>query len=1050
MEASIRAATHDTALAAFHTADFSSFLSHLTDAVSAAWPDRLGARYKKVKVLLLSWDQDDLDVEPQVRNLESVFGGLYHYDTEYWKIPSRRSAVELSRKVADLADAHGQEGNLLILYYGGHARPSDQAGGSPVWAANRNRNSPTVHSSILHSLLSDVDCDVLMLHDCGHNTIQAGEAYTGNGVIETLAAGGLESTPVEGSGHSFTASLIQELAHAAHTTDWLSAVELHRRLINQLQAWSPTVSFANDTYSLVQVDRHTGQPMFERPRRQTPIHSFLAKKPKTIFLTPLAPQTRKQSEVSVTLLNPPTARSEANPDGPGILVTCRLRDQRVDVEQWRQWLHRAPEGAKNIQISALYPGLSAVLVLELPLVVWDLLPSSPAVSFVAYTTGRNHISEFRTALLGLDPDDPDTFENESGEEEEPKRTSNRNRESNLKGRRSSKRSQEICSTSSLWPKLFESDRAALYAVEDAPHCLHLAEMRASEDDSMSKAAKIIRAFTQDADSPATRYISDEIEDFCIPASFEALSTGEEVAPDLVAILDERLSPGSHPAMSGMRLLSHGQLYEALASRSVPQLISTELKADHLSPRRRLIYITNLDPAGTLALASTASETQAQALKGFVYKHLSFQSGMDVKLNSSGSQGFQLSFHLPFSAWRQHRTPSFDTRHGGDNQPLRSTKDVSFLDRLQGGQSRTYIHEAQISVMIAGLDNRHWTAYGFFDTYHDGGADSQRDVRVFQSSQGRPDTDPLTGGRHAADSPVWDAREYFLRAMEPCVAEVKEEWQNVGRQVLKALKTRDSNPHQIQRISHQAIPVLEQLTQGLAGTISAWERFKTSDLPYFDLDNNNNNTPSSQPRAMVIKTIENAMQELAALESSLHHQTKTLQSLTSTLQTQKTTQITSRTNTLLLTTTALALLPLTLAAAGALLVNAAPPLTTTTTSSSATRYFIASVVLAGVSAVVFVFVVLVFVNVNWNWNWAAARERVRGAFKWGQRGGGEGVPQQKELMVGDGKVKNGGWQKPTWWLEVRGKGYKTLPEEGRRGRGEEGDDEVDDRGRGLPF
>ena len=115
--------------------DFSSLLSHLTDAASAAWPDKFAARYKKVKVLLMSWDKEDTGVEPEVRNLEAVFRGLYHYDTEYWRIPSRRSAVELSRKVADLVDEHGREGNLLILYYGGHARSSEQAGGGPVWAA---------------------------------------------------------------------------------------------------------------------------------------------------------------------------------------------------------------------------------------------------------------------------------------------------------------------------------------------------------------------------------------------------------------------------------------------------------------------------------------------------------------------------------------------------------------------------------------------------------------------------------------------------------------------------------------------------------------------------------------------------------------------------------------------------------------------------------------------------------------------------------------------------------------------------------------------------
>lgn len=135
MDSSITAPTHDTSSAAFHIPDFSSLLSHLTDAVSAAWPDRFNARYRKVKVLLMSWEKDDLGVEAEIRQLESVFSGLYHYDTETWKIPSKRPAVDLSRKIADLVDAYDREGNLLILYYGGHARPNEQPGGSPVWQA---------------------------------------------------------------------------------------------------------------------------------------------------------------------------------------------------------------------------------------------------------------------------------------------------------------------------------------------------------------------------------------------------------------------------------------------------------------------------------------------------------------------------------------------------------------------------------------------------------------------------------------------------------------------------------------------------------------------------------------------------------------------------------------------------------------------------------------------------------------------------------------------------------------------------------------------------
>jgi hypothetical protein len=208
--------------------------------------------------------------------------------------------------------------------------------------------------------------------------------------------------------------------------------------------------------------------------------------------------------------------------------------------------------------------LGTVLIVELPLAVWDLLPSSPAISFVAYTTGSNHISEFRRALLGSDPGESEyTSEDESDDGSEtgkPRRVSRR------KGTRSDKRAREA-PTSSLWSKLFESNRTGVGTTEHTSYCLTLTEMQGH--DKTSNAARIIRAFLQDAEDPSMRYIYDEIQGFCAPASFEALTSGQEVAPDLVAILDEPSPEGPHGRIHDMRFLSHGQLYEALAAVCTP-------------------------------------------------------------------------------------------------------------------------------------------------------------------------------------------------------------------------------------------------------------------------------------------------------------------------------------------------------------------------------------------------------------------------------------------------------------------------------------------------
>jgi hypothetical protein len=432
----------------------------------------------------------------------------------------------------------------------------------------------------------------------------------GKGVVETLAAGDFESGAAEVGKHSFTTSLIQELAHAAHTADWLTVVELHRRLINRLQAWTPNVCFTDNTYSLVQVDRYTGQPIFERSSRRTPIYCLLSRKPRTIILSPLSPQHPKVSEEPFLLLNPPASRPEGLSEGPCILVACRLRDQNVDVGRWKEWLFNAPQKAQGIQIPAIYPSLSTVLLLELPLVVWDLLPASPAISFVAYTTGNNLASEFRQ-LLRLDSgESPDVSDNDTEDEEGSGiaiRTvdSGSGRLRGVQGRRKTNRKGQ--GSSSGWPKIYGCDRIGMYAAEDEPYCLHLAEMQKGQNSG--KTERIIRAFVQDVGEPSRGYLSDEIWAFCAHARFEALSSGQETSPELVAIIDERSPPSfPQPLMHGVHFVGHSQLYEALLlgevgfsfrvlvlpwrshiwQRATPQLIETESKTDQSSPRRRLM------------------------------------------------------------------------------------------------------------------------------------------------------------------------------------------------------------------------------------------------------------------------------------------------------------------------------------------------------------------------------------------------------------------------------------------------------------------------------
>ncbi|KAK0609669.1 hypothetical protein B0T17DRAFT_593977 [Bombardia bombarda] len=757
---------HKEKAAGFHLPDFEALLVLLRDAVNAAWPTRSKKRYTKVKVLLISWDKDDLGVSSEIAALKSVFEGLYHYEVEGWKIPSIQAPILLAQKIANLLQTEGEKGNLIILYYAGHARPNEQPGGSPVWVANRSRDSPKLQSSVLHSLLGEIDCDVLLLYDCCH-AIQAGEALSGEGVVETLAACGFESIAAGVGDHSFTSSFIDELAEAARTQKWLSVVELHRQLINRLQAWKSKVRFTDDTNSTVALDERTGRPLFEPPYRRTPIYCFLSKKPRTILLSPLPASTLSNSRQEFVLLNTPTIQQRQIPSrDTEVLISVRLRGDRLSAErwkQWKEWLLEAPPEAQGITIDAAYPSGSVMLVLKIPLVVWDLLPDSPAISFIGYATGENCALEFNRLCQ----------EDSDGDVEMP---------------RNSQTGTGIIRKSS-WPRAFERGQGKFYRYET--ESAYYDERNNAPDGTSNLTSKeIIDAFTESNDDPSRQYLCDEVRAFCSPANFNVLLSGghHHDAASAVAIVDDRLPDNDGASHDGLQFLNRYQLFNALRNET----ISEEKREGPVVARRRLLYVANLDSWTALSIIAAASHNQAFFLKDFVYKYITFplQPTMGVQFKSSGSQAFQLSFHLPFLAWRKGDGQHYlNTENGSEKKrrPLRYSNDVSFLDQSEGRAS-SFIHQAQFSCMVTGVDKHFWTAYGFFDTYHDRG-ESKYDVHQYADSDSEDDSiemDPLTGRRHAADTPIWTPREYFLRVLESCINEAKHEWLNVGMTLLKKI------------------------------------------------------------------------------------------------------------------------------------------------------------------------------------------------------------------------------------------------------------------------
>ena len=132
--------THDISLVSSHVSSIQRVAAEINDAVQAVWPKRHEIRYSKAHVLLLSWEDDDLGVDKEIKDLRRVFEQRYRFEVEEHRIPSKRPDKNVKKRVLDFLgndDNDDNDGNetLLVVYYAGHARRGEQSNEGSIWFA---------------------------------------------------------------------------------------------------------------------------------------------------------------------------------------------------------------------------------------------------------------------------------------------------------------------------------------------------------------------------------------------------------------------------------------------------------------------------------------------------------------------------------------------------------------------------------------------------------------------------------------------------------------------------------------------------------------------------------------------------------------------------------------------------------------------------------------------------------------------------------------------------------------------------------------------------
>ncbi|KAI5927349.1 hypothetical protein F4810DRAFT_706718 [Camillea tinctor] len=397
--------------------------------------------------------------------------------------------------------------------------------------------------------------------------------------------------------------------------------------------------------------------------------------------------------------------------------------------------------------------------------------------------------------------------------------------------------------------------------------------------------------------------ADRMESFCGESDLACLA--ERVPQEgerPIALIDDRKADGSNESgicRDPKGPLTPQQLHQELCrprytigntSSMAREDMAADAEPGLVDAERRLIYITDLEPATVLALFDTASYSQAYFLRDFIYNHLVLKPLLGVSV-PIGPRRFALEFHLPYFAWRKREVRITDKRKTPGGKEFRRSQDLRFLDMTPSGTSspphNDYLYEAQMSCLVAGTGDPSWVAYGVFDTYHNIGHEESVMFYCEQASTYQVPMDPLSRGKLVADCPIWDPRSYFLRVLESRVEQVKDEWTNVvdklqlktcpyiqDHQVLNLYLSPDTeNRGERLKIFYEwtgrTTRLLMELIDVLSKTIHAWNHFEGGDIEYF-LDKS---YPTHQHSPSYLKAIMNHFEDMKIALSTLQYQEK---------------------------------------------------------------------------------------------------------------------------------------------------------------------------------
>ncbi|KAK7420013.1 hypothetical protein QQX98_003019 [Neonectria punicea] len=373
------------------------FVGDLQLAAKRAFPNSAYSRYKEVQVLLIRWEEDELEVEAEMEELRKVFMNMYGFLTTQFLIPTQNSHRKLMHKSLSFVEEHDKEDMLLIVYYGGHgvinkARQS-------TWSCKPDRSYAIVEWSAIQTLFETAKCDVLSLLDCCAGASATPITERPTNIKETIAACGFETWAPRPGPQSFTNTLIEVLKEWVSQLPF-SAAMLHSEILTRLKhtppSWSSRGTLVESrktpAYIVSPPDPHTASITLGRLVDEESCSSASSRAIPGSIPENLSERVQGDSQVSsedrLEALLAIDDRGQRK--APHVLLTVALEeDQILDAASCARWLKQFPLLAKFVSIEGVYRSYSTLLLLSVPVVLWDLVPDHPATQFVGYVRSRN-------------------------------------------------------------------------------------------------------------------------------------------------------------------------------------------------------------------------------------------------------------------------------------------------------------------------------------------------------------------------------------------------------------------------------------------------------------------------------------------------------------------------------------------------------------------------------------------------------------------------------------------------------------------------------------